>query len=723
MARVRGQALCRGPEPELGGDDPRDAVRALLGAAAADGGAGVVTVGPEGRAATLTYPQLLDRARRFLTGLRARGVRPGDTVVLCGLPLDVFFPAFWGCVLAGAVPVAVTDPPAPGSVAAQRLRHTRALLKDPLVLTDALGATDLAAADGDERVAVADDVLRHPPSYDHHEPQASDTALLMLSSGSTGAPKAVRLTHAGLADFAASARRILPVATGDTFVNWLPVDHSGAFLLYHVLPVFTACTNVHAPTRTVLTDPLRWLDLLHEYRAQHGWAPTFAYQLVVDALAEQPDRRWDLSHLASLLCGGEQIVLPVLRAFLDGTADFGVRERHLVPVWGMAETVTAITYGRLDRPGTVHRLVKSSLGGELRSADADTPDSDRVTFVAAGSPAHGAALRVVDGEGRPLEGGRIGQLQVSAPLRLTPGYVDDPDADAAAYPRGRDWLDTGDLAFLADDQVVVTGRRKDVIILDGHNVYAHEIEAAAAAVAGVRIGEVAACGIPDAGRGTERLAVFFVGGAAEEDARIARQVKAELFTRLGLTATHVLPVPQDRFPRTPAGKVRRTELRDRFVEGELRAGPGEAAGGGASAGAGAGAGDRDGGVARAVGEELAAVLGRPGAAQVPFYELGLTSVQLMRLRGRLEERLGRGIAQTALFEHPTAEALAAHLAAYLVAGEVLAEGPVRQSGVGEVPAAELVRQHEAGGVPAAAAAPQPQAGEVSAAEPVPQSEA
>ncbi|MGW4231183.1 amino acid adenylation domain-containing protein [Streptomyces sp. NPDC004980] len=656
MARVRGQALCRGPEPELTAKDPRDAVQALLRAAAAADGAGVVTVGPQGSAATLTYPQLLDLAQRFVTGLHAHGVRPGDFVVLCGLPPAEFFPAFWACVLAGAVPVSVSDPPTAGSAALQRLRHTSALLNHPLVVTDAPGAAGLACAEPDGPVAIAAHWAQHPPTYEHHVPQASDTALLMLSSGSTGAPKAARLTHAGLADFAASARRILPVRAGDTFVNWLPVDHSGAFLLYHVLPVFAGCTNVQAPTRTVLTDPLRWLDLLHEYRAQHGWAPTFAYRMVADALTGQPDRKWDLSALTSLVCGGEQIVLPALRAFLDATSGFGVREDHLVPAWGMAETVTAITYGRLDRPGTVHRLVKSSLGGDLLSADDDTPDDQCVTFVAAGAPAHGTTLRIVDSHGQPQPGGRIGRLQVHAPARLTPGYVDNPSADAAAYPQGHDWLDTGDLAFLAEGQAVITGRRKDVIVLNGHNVYAHEVETVATAVAGVHAGEVAACGIPDADRGTEQLAVFFVGRGAKDDARVARQVRAELFTRLGLTAAHVLPVARAEFPRTPAGKVRRGELRDRFLETRSGSGPGE---GGVPSSDDAPGDD----VGRAVREELATVLGRPAGADTPFYELGLTSVQLVRLRGRLEERLGRGMAQTVLFEHPTAAALTAHLCA------------------------------------------------------------
>ncbi|MFC9510057.1 amino acid adenylation domain-containing protein [Streptomyces sp. NPDC057002] len=652
MERLRGHALCRGPEPERTEADPVDAVRALLSAARSASGGAVVTVAADGTTASRSYPELLDAARRMLAGLRDHGLRRGDTVVLCGLPLAEFFPAFWACVLGGALPVAIAEHPAPRSPAFERLRQACALFDRPLVLTDAPGAAALAHATPAPRVALAGDCLNAPAGDtddDHVTPDPSDTALLMLSSGSTGAPKAARLTHAGLADFAASSRRILDVRPDDTMVNWLPVDHSGAFLLYHLLAVFTGCTNVHAPTERVLTDPLRWLDLLHEHRARHSWAPTFAYRLVADALAERPDGHWDLGGLKSLLCGGERVVLPVLRRFLDATAPYGVREEHIAPAWGMAETVTAVAYGRLDRPGTVHRLLKSSLGGDLVPAGADTPEADCVTFVASGSPAHGVTLRVVDDHGDLAPPGRIGRLQVHSPARLTPGYVDNPEADAAAYPAGRDWLDTGDLAFLDSGQVVITGRRKDLIILNGHNVYCHEVEETATAVDGVRQGEIAACGIPHPERGTEELAVFFVSRGAPEDKRITTELKAALFTRLRLTAAHVLPVPADEFPRTPAGKVRRAELQSRLIDGGF----------GGTAPAARPDADT---VTRAVREELAAVLGRPVDADVPFYELGLTSVLLVRLRNRLAERLGMPIAQTAFFEHPTVTALAAHLA-------------------------------------------------------------
>ncbi|WP_217211434.1 non-ribosomal peptide synthetase/type I polyketide synthase [Streptomyces sp. AC550_RSS872] len=652
MERVQGPALCRGPEPEYTEDDPRTAVDALLRAAAADSGAGVVAVAPDGATTSLPYRELLSRARRLLAGLRERGLRAGDTVLLCGLPLAEFFPAFWACVLGGARPAAIAERAVPGSPAYERLLHACTVLDGPLVLSDAAGARDLAVAAPHLRVAVARDCLGAHSADGHIDPAASDVALLMLSSGSTGVPKAARLTHAGLADFAASSRRIMDVRPDDTMVNWLPVDHSGAFLLYHLLAVFVGCTNVHAPTDRVLAEPLRWLDLVETYGAQHSWAPTFAYGLVADALAERPDRIRKLGGLKTLLCGGEQIVLPVLRRFLDATAASGVREGHIVPVWGMAETVTAVTYGRLDRPGTVHRLLKSSLGGDLVRADARTPEDDCVTFVAAGSPAHGVTLRIVDDRDEPAPLGRIGRLQVSTPARLTPGYVNNPEADAEAFPAGRDWLDTGDLAFLDGGQVVITGRRKDLIILNGHNVYCHEVEEAATAVAGVRQGEVAACGVPDEDSGTEQLAVFFVSRGADEDARITREVKAALFSRLRLTAAHVLPVPHGDFPRTPAGKVRRAELRHRLIAGGFRTGPAPHADDAASDD-----------LTRVVCEEISAVLGHPVDARVPFYELGLTSLHLTRLRSLLEQRLATPIAQTAFFEHPTATALAAHLAA------------------------------------------------------------
>ncbi|WP_049580272.1 beta-ketoacyl synthase N-terminal-like domain-containing protein, partial [Streptomyces sp. SBT349] len=645
MTRVRPDALARGPELDLTADDPPHAVSALLRAAERHPDASVITVGADGRSTGRRYPELLAHARLRLAGLREHGLRAGTDVVLCGLPLAEFFPMFWACLLGGARPVAIAERAETGSPTYQRLLHACALLDGPLVVTDRAGAAGPAGAVPSLRIVVAEDCLGHPPAPDHVEPRDSDVALLMLSSGSTGVPKAARLTHGGLAEFAASTRRILDVRPDDTTVNWLPVDHSGAFLIYHLLAVFAGCTNVHAPTERVLAEPTRWLDLLSEHRAAHGWAPAFAFQLVAASAGGFPQGRWDLSRLRTLVCGGEQIPLSVMDRFVAATAPFGVRRDHIVPVWGMAETVTAITYGRLGDPGSVLHVRKDSLGGDLVRADEATPEEERVTFVAVGAPAHRASVRIVDDRGELLPEERVGRLQVRSG-RVTPGYVDNPEADLAAFPDGPDWLDTGDLAFLAEGQVVVTGRRKDVIILNGHNVYCHEVEEAAMAVPGIRAGGLAACGIPDPDTATESLVLFFAAhGDPGEDARVARGIRAAVFARLRLTVARVVPVAATAFPRTPAGKVRRAELRDRLVAGDFDGPP----------------------VAvtdwpRAVREDVEALLGRTVDPHTPFYELGMDSLALARLRGRLEERLGRALPRTAPFEHPTTAALAAHLA-------------------------------------------------------------
>ncbi|MCM2579578.1 non-ribosomal peptide synthetase/type I polyketide synthase [Streptomyces meridianus] len=666
MNKPRGLSHYRGPELAFSADDSPTAASALLRAAELFPESAVVTVDQDGATHTLTYAELLTRARKLLTGLRAHGLRPGQHVVLCGLPLAEFFPAFWACALGGIRPVAIAEHCGEGTPALERLRHTGELLGAPVVLSDRAGASSLARTDPALRVAVAADCLRHEPAGRLEEPAPGDVALLMLSSGSTGLPKAAQLTHGGLAEFAASTRRILGVGPGDVTLNWLPVDHSGAFLIFHVLQVFAGCTNVHVPTDRVLADPLHWLDLLEEHRAVHSWAPAFAFALIADAIGGRPGARWDLSRLRTLLCGGERIPLPVMRRFLDAVAPFGVRDEHIVPAWGMAETVTAITYGRLGAPGSVHRVLKSSLGGDLIPAGEDDPDADCITFVAAGSPAHRAELRAVDERGEPVPERRIGRLQVRS-ARVTPGYAARPEATAEAFPDGPDWLDTGDLAFFADGQVVVTGRRKDVIILNGHNHYSHEIEEVAAGVPGVRTGSVAACGVPDRNTGSESLALFFVStGARDADRRVAGALRERVFTRLRLTADRVVPVPEAAFPRTPAGKVRRGVLRDRLESGEYE-GTSPAAPSALVAGAGTTA---------AVQECVTAILGHPVDPHTPFYELGMNSLLLMRTRGDLERRLGRTVPATAFFEHPTAAALAAHLDAAPAGGTADVTEPV-----------------------------------------------
>ncbi|MEU0089304.1 amino acid adenylation domain-containing protein [Kribbella sp. NPDC006257] len=580
-------AISTGPALMIPAGYPRDLPSALLRAARDFGTSGVVEIGPDGRETRLDFPTLLELAARILAGLRANGVRAGDpAVVHCTEPVG-FFAAFWACTLGGIRPLLMA-PAAEGD----RTEEGRERLRK---VTDLLGWTVLIGRPSDLPddlglpVLDPDALAGHEPTSEFHRPAADDVAVLMMSSGSsTGTPKIIQLTHRGLVEFAAGTPAMLPVRPGQTTLNWLPLDHSGAFLLYHLLPVFAGCTNIHVATDWVLANPLRWLDLMDAHRVNHSWAPNFGYRLATAAIAGEPDRHWDLSALRSLVSGGEQITVPVVSEFLRLTNRFGVVPETFVAAWGMTETVTGITFARPGLTPNVHRVRipptgvvewvdQRSTAGKVAVA---RPGKSRVeapgvlSLVSVGTPAPGATVRIVGPNGAVLPEGRIGQLQIAS-ARVTPGYLGNPDADRAAFPAGnwpaRKWLATGDQAFITGGQVVITGRDSERIILNGQNYYAHDIETVAASVPGAELGLVAACGLADAATGTERLLIFFaVPETADPTSGVADSIRAVLHDRLGLAA-QVVGVPRRHFPTTPGGKILRPLLKQRFVDGSLNA--------------------------------------------------------------------------------------------------------------------------------------------------------
>ncbi|MEU5863705.1 amino acid adenylation domain-containing protein [Nonomuraea sp. NPDC047529] len=634
---------------------------ALLRAASEAPDHGVVIVAPDGLSSTvLTYPELLAAARSVLAGLLRAGCAPGDTIVLYGLDLADYFPALWACLLGGLVPLPVDArrDTASRTRSVERLRGACDVLGRPRVLTDAAGVRTLAGENDLRPIDVAE--CRAAAVTDPTPPPApggADTALLMLSSGSTGKPKLIPLTHAGLVDFAAGNRHMVGWEQQEKTLNWLPLDLSASLLLYHVLPVFLRMTNVHVPPEVVLARPVRWFDLICAHGAHHAWAPTFAFRLLCSALAGGGERpRWDLRHVRTIVSGGEQITVRAVDDLLDALAPYGLPRDCFVPAWGMTETCTGITFGRYGEPGGVHRLRSSSLHGRVAPAGPEVPHEECASYVALGRPAPGSAIRIVDDRQRLLTEGEIGHLQVRSP-RVTPGYLHDDEANARAFPEGRggpeSWLATGDLAYVLDGRLVMVGRHKDVIVINGENHSCTAIEAVVETVDGVARGAVAACGVPDEALGSERLAIFFACSPGDRTAdEIAGDVGRTVVRRLGLFAHHLVPLAPEDFPRTPGGKLRRADLAAMVPRGRPSERPPRDATASPE-------------LLRLLRSEVASlgVAVDPGGADDhrPFHEFGLTSVSIVRLHARLDEVLGRELPVHVLFEHPSIAELAAFL--------------------------------------------------------------
>ncbi|MBN6040428.1 non-ribosomal peptide synthetase/type I polyketide synthase [Amycolatopsis sp. 195334CR] len=546
--------------------DPATVREAMLRAAERWPERGVTVVDDRGTR-LVTFPELLRRARCALSGLRTAGIEPGDAVILHCDDLEQHFVALWACLLGGFHAVAVAPAADYGerNPVLDKFEHAWRALGEPVVLSGgglAPALRDFAARHGFGGVVVLDvaGCEGGEPAELGPAPAPEDVAILQLSSGSTGVAKVIPLTHRGIVRYGQDARAASRMRTGDVFANWLPLDHVGGVVMYHLGPLVLGCGTVHTPTARVLAEPLRWLDLLHEHRAQHSWAPNFGFRLLADALAGHEGGRWDLSAVRTLTDAGEQCTGPVLDAFLRAVTPFGLDPGALVLAWGMAETCTALTFEWYGRDAVQH--VRDARPGVVLHL-AERPGPGTTTFLSMGAPAPGNEIRIAGPDGATLPELRIGRLLVRSD-RVLPGYRDNPAADEAAFP-GDGWFDTGDLGFVVGGKLTITGRAKEILIVNGVHHFCHEIEALAGTATGVRAGLVAAFGVP-AASGTERPALVYVPDGTA-NAATGDEIRGLLATRLGLTAPLLVPIPESAFERTTSGKIRRAEMRARLLAG------------------------------------------------------------------------------------------------------------------------------------------------------------
>ncbi|WP_067510121.1 SDR family NAD(P)-dependent oxidoreductase [Actinoplanes sp. TFC3] len=560
-------AYAQGPSLVVGSGDPATVTEAIISAVHRFPQLGVRTIGAHGETYQ-TYPELFERGRRVLSGLRARGLGAGSCVVLVNRDLAGYVVAVWACLLGGIRFVTVADPGSTQgrSPALDKLIGAWRALDRPLIL----GAELAAAAElYDEPIIATAGVAELDtgvPAPDLHTPEPADVAMCTLSSGSTGTPKIIQVTHRAIVGNALASRQVDLIRPGEASLNWLPFDHVAPVVMFLLRDVVLGCDSLHAATPWIAESPLRWLDLLEQHRVAHTWTANFGYRLIADALREESGRRWDLSHVRTMLNAGEQCTPPVIREFIARTEKFGIGPQTLVHMWGMAETATAATVKFLAAEHSHRRILKSSLAGVLRQAGPGVAAEDCIEFLAMGAPAPGYEVRITDEEHRTLSEGTIGRFQVRGE-RVTPGYLGNRAANAESFtPDG--WFDTGDQAFLLDGEVTITGRSKELIVINGEKYYCHEVEDLCGALDGVRSGLVAACGVPDPRSGSERLAVFYVPEDPETTA-VSGRIRREVGARLRLSAAYVVPLSEAEFPRTTSGKIQRTVLVGRTAAGEF----------------------------------------------------------------------------------------------------------------------------------------------------------
>lgn len=523
-----------------GGPLPEPAVatlgEALRRAAALRKGGSICHIAEDGSERQQPYPDLLEDAARIRAGMCGAGLRPRDQVVLQLAHAPDLLAAFWACVLGGFVPVPVSaNPPANGPLSAAALVEGVAGMLDRAWILTA-GSPPSSA----RRLGPVEALRRNAPNPDPYPVYPDDTAALLLTSGSTGLPKAVTLTHRNILSRSAATAQVRGLGVTNRSFNWMPLDHVGGLVMFHARDVFLGCDQVHARMEWVLADPLRWLEAISRHRCDTTWAPNFAFNLILDRADEIAGRSWDLSCLRYIMNGGESISARTVRRFLDLLASAGLPATAMHPGWGMSETSSGVADG-------VFSVETSS-------------DEDR--FVPTGTPHPGVSIRVVGGGGDVLPEGVVGRLQVSG-APITSGYHNNPEQNRQSFTQDG-WFKTGDLAFVESGVLTVTGRVDDIIDADGVTCHGHEIEAVVEELHFVDPTYTVACQVKGVDGTPDRLAVFFHPRSGTAGDEVLWQIREHVLARLGIEPGHVVPVEKNEVPKTGVGKLKRSVLARRF---------------------------------------------------------------------------------------------------------------------------------------------------------------
>jgi fatty-acyl-CoA synthase len=506
-----------------------------------------------------TWAEVHERARRVAGGLAAEGVGHGDAVaVLAGAPVEIA-PTAQGIWMRGAS-LTMLHQPTPRTDLMRWAEETTGVINmisaKAVVISDPFMAAAPVLSGLGMTVLTAETLLASTP-IGPVDTDDDDVALMQLTSGSTGSPKAVQITHANIV---ANAEAMMAGCNfdidSDVIVSWLPCFHDMGMTGYLTVPMYVGAELVKITPMDFLRDTLLWARLIDKYKGTMTAAPNFAYNLFANRLRKQAaSGEFDLSSLRWALSGAEQVDPLDVEDLCDAGARFGLKPEAIIPAYGMAETTVAVSFSECGA-GMVVDEVDADLLAVLHRAIPVTGGHTR-RLVTLGRPLQGLEVRVVDEDGAELPPRGVGVIEVRGEP-VTRGYTTMAGFISAQDERG--WYDTGDLGYLTETgDVVVCGRLKDVIIMAGRNIYPTDIERAAGRVAGVRPGCAVAVRLA-AGLSRETFAVAVECkefADKQQVRRVERQVAHEVFAEVDVRPRNVVVLEPGTIPKTPSGKLRR----------------------------------------------------------------------------------------------------------------------------------------------------------------------
>lgn len=537
---------------------------------------GITYIGASGKETYVSYPKLFKQAKNVLFNLQSQGIKKGDELIFQITSNEIFLPVFWGCILGGIIPVPLAN--AINENLKQKFVNVWKKLNSPFFISsDKTKNKLLDYLHSQKEHQKYGEIVSHFIDIDSifdiagegeiHHPKENDIAFIQFSSGSTGNAKGVVLTHLNLVTNVYAIRDgIQPRPEGERFLSWLPLTHDMGIIGFHLSPFFSGWNQYLMQTEVFIRRPNMWLNKVSEHNISSTVSPNFGYSYVLKFFKPDEDgKNLDLSCLRYIFNGAEPISFDLSKRFTKVFAPFGLKDTVIRPVYGLAEASLCVTISDLSTPMECEYIDRTSLilG---KKVSLNTDPNNAIKLVKVGKAVNDCEIRAVGNDGKTVPNRTVGKIEIKG-KNVTKSYYNDPE-NSAKLIRKDGWVDTGDLGYIDNEELILTGRVKDVIFINGINFYGHDIEFQLATNDELELGKVIAFGFYDELEKTQKLGVF-IQTKKKEDAllQLATNANETVSSIFGINISKIIPVKK--IPKTTSGKIQRFVLEKQFLNNEF----------------------------------------------------------------------------------------------------------------------------------------------------------
>lgn len=616
----------------------------------------------------LSYAELYDKALYILNNLQGRGMKPGHELLFQIKDDDneIFLELFCACILGKIIPVPITVVSNENTL---KVFNVWSILDNPKIISDidTLEGLNEFAIKNDlqeqysnikENSMLIQDVLKEIKFGKEEEISEDDIAFIQFSSGSTGNPKGVVLTHKNIITNLIGILESGEIKKDDITLSWMPLTHDMGLIgctlaaMVYRLPVY------NMPATYFVRKPSLWISKIHEHRITVTSSPNFGYRHFLDCFREKEDLNWDLSCVRRIFNGAEPISIDVLDEFYERLSKYKLSPLSMFTVYGMAEACLGVAFPKCNDGYSYVNVERNSIkiGQKIVYSDESGDNLKNVKFAIEGKPIKGSYIKIVDENNNEVPEDVVGLIKINGD-NVTSEYYKNPEVTSEIIDKDG-WLNTGDLGFISNGNLVVTGRKKEIIFVNGHNYYPHDLEKLCEKIDGMKKGQVVVCGIYDEDNQKEKLILFVkYRKKPEEFYNIQLKLKAKLQEYIGVKVEDVIPIRI--IPKTTSGKIQRFILKENYKNGEYDL----------------------------IKEELDAIdkanieskkfkqptnetekilldiwsnvlKDKQIGIETSLFELGANSISVMNIIGLITDKLNKTVEISTLFENPTIELLA-----------------------------------------------------------------